>query len=394
MSIIDQSNERKNTMRLNIWGNYFGFIVMGMIVVSFGSIMPYIRETFSLSFEQGGLILAFFSGSYLINGMISGIIVDKIGQKPVLVIGNALYTIGLTLIFFASEPWILYLSVIIVGMGWGFCNTSINILVNDTSKGETKAMSLLHMSFGVGAFFVPILFSIFIKLGLEWRQMMLSLAFMSLIALVLSLKMNIRFIKKDSKNNKKGTLTSPKQLLLYMVILFFYVGGESAFSGWMVSFLMTGLNKLESFSQNMLSTLWMTMIIARYIIGVMNHRIDKAKYVVFASATAVIGMGIFIVAKSDLLLFFAIIIIGLSFAGIYPLTMAHANHVIRGSGFATAAVISGGGLGSALVPYVSGRIADHYGTTAIIVIILVSLICMLGFTTLNYRIHRSKLTND
>lgn len=394
MPIIDQNYEKKDTMRLNIWGNYFGFVVMGMIVVSFGSIMPYIRETFSLSFEQGGLILAFFSGSYLVNGMISGIVVDRIGQKPVLVLGNTLYTIGLTLIFFATEPWILYLSVIIVGMGWGFCNTSINILVNDTSKGETKAMSLLHMSFGVGAFFVPILFNIFIKLGLEWRQMMLFLAFMSLIALVLSLKMNIQFIKKDSKINKKGTLTSPKQLLLYMVILFFYVGGESAFSGWMVSFLMTGLNKLEGFSQNMLSTLWLTVIIARYIIGVMNHRIDKAKYVVFASATAVIGMGIFIVAKSDLLLFFSIIIIGLSFAGIYPLTMAHANHVIRGSGFATAAVISGGGLGSALVPYVSGRVADYYGTTAIIVIILLSLICMLGFTTLNYRIHRIKRTND
>ena len=384
----------KNTTQLNIWGNYFGFVVMGMIVVSFGSIMPYIRESFSLTFEQGGLILAFFSGSYLINGMLSGVIVDKIGQKPVLMLGNALYAIGLTLLFFATETWMLYSSVVIVGMGWGFCNTSINILVNDTSNGETKAMSLLHMSFGVGAFFVPILFNIFIKLGLEWRQMMLFLAFMALIALMLSMKMNIGFIKKDSKKSKKGTLTSPKQLVLYMLILFFYVGGESAFSGWMVSFLMTGLNKLEGFSQNMLSTLWLTMIVARYVIGVMNHRIDKAKYVVVASVTAVIGMSLFMIAKSEWILFLSIVIIGFSFAGIYPLTMAHANHVIRGSGLATAAVISGGGLGSALVPYVSGRIADQYGTSAIIVIILVCLICMFGFAMLNYRMHRSKTIND
>ena len=126
----------KPSNNLIIWGNYFGFIVMGMIVVSFGSIMPYIRDEFALSFENGGLILAFFSGSYLINGMLSGWLVDLVGKKSILVIGNCLYVIGLVLLFFASQVWIIYVSVAILGIGWGFCNTTINILVNDSSHGD------------------------------------------------------------------------------------------------------------------------------------------------------------------------------------------------------------------------------------------------------------------
>jgi len=397
MSVKNDRLNFKETLRLNIWGNYFGFVVMGMIVVSFGSIMPYIRDTFSLTFEQGGMMLAFFSGSYLVNGMISGFLVDKFGQKPVLVVGNALYVIGLTTIYFAHEPWMLYLSVVIIGTGWGFCNTTVNILVNDTSKGETKAMSLLHMSFGVGAFFIPLFFSFLLRMGFSWRHMMLFLALMSLVALLLSIKMKIRQKNTDkpqNETNKKETSASPKILLLYMIILFFYVGGENAFNGWVVSYLMTGLHKMEGFSQNILSTLWLTIILGRYMIGLLNHRIDKAKFVMIASFMALTGMSLFILAKSEWLIFLSIICIGLSISGIYPLTMAHANRVIHGSGLATAIVISGGGLGATIIPYVSGRIADYYGTIAIIGTVLISWIGMSIFTVLNYFIHKEKRSNQ
>lgn len=375
----------KPSSKLIIWGNYFGFVVMGMIVVSFGSTMPYIREELTLSFEKGGMILAFFSGSYLLNGMFSGWLVDQIGKKAVLVTGNSLYVLGLTLLFFASQIWMIYISVIILGIGWGLCNTTINILVNDSSHGDAKAMSLLHMSFGVGAFFVPLLFNILLKMGFAWKELMLLLAVLASVALILSLGMKIEFIKEDKKKDSKKSFQNPNQLVLYMAVLFFYVGSESAFSGWIVSYLITGLEMGQSFAQNMLSALWLTIIIGRYVIGLMGMRINKAKFVMMASGTAFLSMLLFISTSNQLLILLSVIGIGLSFAGIYPLTMAHANPIIRGSGLATALVISGGGLGSTIVPYISGRIADRYGTVAIIATILVTLICMFLFSFINER---------
>jgi len=375
----------KSTNKLIIWGNYFGFVVMGMIVVSFGSIMPYIRTEFKLSFENGGLILAFFSGSYLINGILGGWLVDKVGKKVILVIGNGLYVTGSTLLFFASQVWIIYVSVVILGIGWGFCNTTINILVNDSSHGDAKAMSLLHMSFGIGAFFVPLIFSVFLKVGLDWKALMLFLALLAFIAFVLSLFMKIEFVidEKDVHSNKR--FPNPKPLLIYIAILFFYVGSESAFSGWIVSYLITGLEKGPVFAQNMLSILWLTIIIGRYSIGQIGTRINKAQFVMFASGIALLSMLLFIMTKNEWVIFLSVMSIGLSFSGIYPLTMAHANSIIRGSGMATALVISGGGLGSTIVPYLSGRIADGFGTVAIIGTILVTLTFMFVFSWLNAR---------
>ncbi len=358
---------------------------MGMIVVSFGSTMPYIREELSLSFEKGGMILAFFSGSYLLNGMFSGWLVDQIGKKLVLVTGNGLYVLGLSLLFFASQVWMIYISVIILGIGWGFCNTTINILVNDSSHGDAKAMSLLHMSFGVGAFFVPLLFNILLKMGFDWKELMLFLAGLSSLSLILSLGMKIEFIKEDKKKDSKKSFQNPNQLVLYMAVLFFYVGSESAFSGWIVSYLITGLEMGQSFAQNMLSALWLTIIIGRYVIGLMGTRINKARFVMMASGTAFLSMLLFISTSNQLLILLSVIGIGLSFSGIYPLTMAHANPIIRGSGIATALVISGGGLGSTIVPYISGRIADRYGTVSIIATILMTLICMFVFSMINER---------
>jgi fucose permease len=110
-----------------------------------------------------------------------------------------------------------------------------------------------------------------------------------------------------------------------------------------------------------------------------------------ASGTAFLSMVLFISTSNQLLILLSVIGIGLSFAGIYPLTMAHANPIIRGSGLATALVISGGGLGSTIVPYISGRIADRYGTVAIIATILVTLICMFLFSLINERKNAQKV---
>lgn len=178
---------------------------------------------------------------------------------------------------------------------------------------------------------------------------------------------------------------NPRQLALYMAILFFYVGSESAFSGWIVSYLITGLEMSPGFAQNMLSVLWLTIIIGRYIIGLFGTRIDKARFVMVVSATVLLSMVLFIATSNPWIIAISVIGIGLSFSGIYPLTMAHANPIIRGSGLATALVISGGGMGSTLVPYLGGRIADQYGTVAIISTILVTLTCLLFFSIINER---------
>ncbi|GAB6106363.1 MFS transporter [Fusibacter bizertensis] len=375
--------------RLIIWGNYFGFVLMGMIVISFGATMPYIRREFGLSFEQGGLILALFSGSYLMSGLISGLLVDKVGHKRVLIGGNLGYIVGLSTLASSIQLTTVYLGVLILGMGWGICNSVVNILVNDSSRGDSKAMSLLHMSFGVGAFIVPLLFNSVLTLGYTWKRMMWILAVMALIAEVLVLKMQIPFIRTVKNASEKDFKIPWRYISVYMFVLFFYVGVENAFSGWMVSYLETDLKFSEGFSQGLLSTLWLTIILGRFITGTFGRKMNKSKFIVSVSASAFVGMFIFLVSTSAMWIAFSVVCIGLSLAGIYPLTMADANRHIHGSGIATAIVISGGGIGATIMPYLTGKLADQFGAVAIIGTILVSTGFMILFSVVNFKQNKS-----
>ncbi len=373
-----------NNNKLIVLGNYFGFVVMGMIVISFGAIMPDIRSTFDLSYEQGGLMLAIFSLSYLASGLLGGVLSDKIGLKKTINLGNLLYVVGLLTIATSNNVWMLFLGIGITGMGWGYCNTAINVLINEISDGDGNAMSLLHMSFGIGAFVIPLIFSVFLRLDMTWQHMMVFLAVMAAIALILSTWMNIPQMSKSELESKSDTgKRSWPMMLIFMGILFFYVGSENAFSGWMVTYLTTAVSFSDSGAQNMLSTLWLMVIAGRMVSGKISRSIPPATMIFFMSVGALLAMLLFISSSSPFAIGLSIVIIGLMFSGIYPLTMANANPIIRGSATSSAIVISGGGLGSTILPYLTGKIADEWGTTAIIYAIIATLMAMVILTGYN-----------
>jgi fucose permease len=373
-----------NNRRFIVLGNYFGFVVMGMIVISFGAIMPDIRSTFDLSYEQGGLMLSIFSLSYLLNGLLGGVLSDRIGLKKTITLGNSLYVVGLLGIAASNSVWMLFLGIGITGMGWGYCNTAINVLINEISDGDGNAMSLLHMSFGIGAFVIPLIFSIFLRLDMTWQHMMAFLAFMALIALILSGWMDIpRKTKSELKVRRDKGKRSWPMMLLFMGILFFYVGSENAFSGWMVTYLTTAVSFSESGAQNMLSTLWLMVIVGRIVSGKVSRSVSPATLTFFMSLGALLAMLLFIGTSSPYAIGLSIVMVGLMFSGIYPLTMANANSIIKGSATSSAIVIAGGGLGSTILPYVTGKIADTWGTAAIIYAIIATLSAMVILTGIN-----------
>lgn len=376
---MDSSN------RLVIWGNYFGFMVMGMIVVSFGATMPFIRESYKLSYEQGGVLLAIFSGSYLVNGLLGGVISDRIGLKKTIVIGNVLYVAGLTIMAFTPVEYGLYLGILITGMGWGFCNTGINVLIGIASNGDGNAMSLLHMSFGIGAFIIPLIFSLFLELTLSWKHMMLFLAAMALVALILSLKMEDLRESREETVSTKGRIgqKSLPFILLFGMTLFFYVGSENTFSNWMVTHLTNELRFSQTVSQNLLSTFWLMVIVGRVIVGRVS-RYTKAHYmVVVMGIGGLLGMFMFVNVSTIWGIAMAIVLCGLMFSGIYPMTMVATRYVVGYSATISALIISGGGLGSTILPYITGKLADNWGTAIIFKTVLITLGIMVVLIVLN-----------
>ena len=175
-----------------------------------------------------------------------------------------------------------------------------------------------------------------------------------------------------------------------MAILFFYVGVENGFSGWMTSYIKESTSIDDTSTQSLLSVLWLTMILGRLGIGLLGSKISKVFMIFISSVSLIVGMLLFIVSNTWMPILISVIIIGASMSGIYPLTLADANPYIKGSGLATALVISGGGMGASSIPYLSGKFADIWGTEAIITTLTISTAVLILCTFANWKINQKK----
>jgi MFS family permease len=83
-----------------------------------------------VSAASAAWIVALMGGASIASRFTSGIIMDRIGSKRVLVIIFACITVGMFVLFNASELWMLYLFAIMVGLGHGgFSVTMSPVLV-------------------------------------------------------------------------------------------------------------------------------------------------------------------------------------------------------------------------------------------------------------------------
>jgi MFS transporter, FHS family, glucose/mannose:H+ symporter len=380
-----------NTLKIRsniiLWGNFYSFMVMGMIVLSFGAIMPYMRATYHLSYEQGGSLLALLAAGNLIFGFLGGSLSDRIGLKRILILGNAFFVVGMCTIGLSQSTAMLLAGVFIAGAGWGTCNTIINLIVNDYVHGDGKIMSLLHMTFGFGAVAIPILSGIMIHQGLPWQSVMLVLAVAAAIGLIFATRMPVDSTQKEGQTQKVSVKSIMKnwQLYVFMAILFFYVGSESAFNGWLVTYLVNGLGFSQVLAQNILSIMWVVIIVGRYINSILSQKFKKEDIILVSSIGSLLMVLLFINVKSPVMVIVAIALMSSMFSGIYPLTIANANPIIKGSGTAGAMITSCGGLGAAVIPYISGRVAEKSGVMGMITTILVSLVFLTVFAVLNKR---------
>lgn len=148
------------------------FAIMFLVMVGFGIIipvMPFYAEELGASPTQLGLLMAVYSFMQLLFAPIWGRISDKIGRKPVIMIG----ILGLALSFFlmawATELWMLFAARIIGGLLSSANMPTVMAYVADITSEEDrgKGMGIIGASVGLGFIFGPAIGGIFSEASLH-----------------------------------------------------------------------------------------------------------------------------------------------------------------------------------------------------------------------------------
>lgn len=365
---------------------YFAFFVSGAMVLTVGTILPFIIGEMQISYSVAGGLLSAFAIGNLLASFIFPILAANIGRKASIVAMSFLIPLSWILIAMMPSVVIMYAAFVLMGIGRGSISIINNAIINDNSDGRPVALNLLHMTFAMGALLAPAITSVFIYVGWGWR----AVAYTMVVATTLVF-MFYSFMKIDynwpKESPKKNDVAFYKMPIFYVmgILLFLYLGLENCVNGWFVTYFQNMRIMDGTFATNLVSLTWLMVMLGRLLTAKLSTIIDKNKLIfIYCIATAVFFI-MMITTTNVVVITIAIMGLGFFFAGIYPTSVSSAGLAIQGSTTGVAAFLAIAAIGGIVTPEIVGLAADATGLTAAIMILSVNVIGMLILSFVNMK---------
>lgn len=365
--------------------SYGVFIINGMLALSIGSLLPYIRDSRGLAYAFCGMIVSLHSVGNLISSFACGALAEVWGRKKSILFFNFFIALSYLVIILSENNFMLALAFFLTGMARGatsnFCNTSINEL----APGKASLLNGLHAMFAIGAFLFPLLLIAMTQTNSKnWIYACYFMFIMGILSWIMY------FLIPDSKKETSGKQTKRKadfgffkEPLFYLctLTLFFYLCAEQGVIGWMITYFKdTGLLP-ESLSQVTASLLWVMILAGRLLTAWLSTRIHK-EWLLLVMGFGLVGFLILLLFSSTTpLILLGIMGFGFSMAGLYPTTVSFSGSLIQKYSLAWSFILTLASFGSILMPSIIGKIAEnagiYYGMQSIIAVVVIDLICIL-----------------
>ncbi|UJF15640.1 MFS transporter [Jeotgalibaca sp. MA1X17-3] len=371
---------------------YYVFAVNGLYGMIMGSLLPYISDAYNLSDTiSGSLISSHYVGN-LLASFIAGILPLYLGRKRSIIFLSSFVTIGFAMMIVTGNPLLLLLSFFFTGVSRGSISNFNNTIVNEISDSSPAAMSFLHSVFAIGALLAPYLVIVSSNFfGLNgWRVAAGVIIVLTAISIPLfsRMKMKDRVVEKGSATSYEFMKQS--SFWISAGILFFYLCGESTINGWLVKYFVDSNILTIGYSQFLASLLWMGVLIGRLSVSAIGDRFARRKILYVLSISTTIFFIILLSSRNQTVITITILGLGLSMAGIYPTTVAATGKFIKEYPMAMGVLLVLGGIGSIVMPTLTGALSDRfglfYGMAAIGVALGMMILCVFlyGYKDKNY----------
>lgn len=402
------------------------FFLWGFITVLVDSLIPRLRELFTLSYFQAGMVQFAFFGAYFLLSIPASFLLSKIGYKKGIILGLLTMAFG-CLLFYPAASYrvfgIFMLAYFILAGGMTILQVAANpyVAVLGSEDGASSRLNLSQAFNSLGTAIAPAVGALFIlsdkvkssneiaTLSEKAKNAYLSSEasavqkpFLGLALFIVAIAGLFFFAKlpKLMSETSEGTYQEAfknKNLMLGVLGIFFYVGAEVAIGSYLVNYFMD-MNLIHLIKENDImmhiangiATLfnktfdgadvksllgifvifyWSGAMIGRFV-GSYLTKIMKPNMVLSIFATLAIVLILISISTSGLVSMWSILCVGLFNSIMFPTIFTLAINGIgelkpKGSGLLCTAIVGG-----AIIPPLYGLLTDYIGfKTALIFII-------------------------
>lgn len=361
---------------------FLAYFAFGMITNVLGVIIPEAIKQYQLSNFEGGLLAFSFFVAYGLFSIPTGLLLDRFGAKPLLVVGVGLMAFGCLFVVWADTYVLLLAMTFAIGVGVTMVQTAGNPLIQhlDVLENYHRNLTLTIGFCGIGAFLGPFLLAIIRGTGRNWQSLYVVFALLCFFLLALLVISNFEGTRaaSDSKfrADQIGRLLANPLVLTYCFGIFFYVGAEVGTASWIVKFFQNvhGLNgdvaniQSASFVAKVLPTLpalvvalfWGLQGTGRLVSGAVLNKFGSRRILRFYSFMALALLLLADFGTQNLSAFgfaacgfFTSVLFTLVFSGTINSFSEHQGTI---SGLLCTAI-----LGGALIPPIVGWVGDNFG---------------------------------
>ena len=312
---------------------YITFISLGLPDSLFGVAWPLAHVDFGLQESFGSVysvIIALCTGGV---SFFAGPLIKKFGTGLVTAISVVMTAIGLLVISFSPNIYVMMLGSVISGLGAGAIDTGLNNYVSLNYKAIH--MNWLHCFWGVGVTISPLIMSVFLKDG-DWQAGYRTISYIQFgISLIVfaSLVLWRKYDKKETEETTIDTETKEsaekitlKRILLTpgvitaIISLGFYCSLEFLMGTWGASFLINARGLSADKAAQMVSLYYGGIMLGRFISGIVSLKVNDRNLI--RGGVGVLLFGVIMLAiPNTITLYIGMLAIGVGCGPIFPSTL-------------------------------------------------------------------------
>ncbi|MCZ6692790.1 MAG: sugar MFS transporter [Bacteroidetes bacterium] len=394
--------------------NYFivGLILLTFFVISFltnilGALNPNVSQSYNLTDTMAGFLPFAFFIAYGVMSIPSGFLVEKWGEKKMMILAFALAFLGALLFALRPQFNVFVVSLFTIGAGMAALQVVINPLLRVSGGEANFAFNsvLAHLIFGLASFISPQMYSYLVSnidqgnvqkpliglmtslvpqhlswVAVYWVFALVGLLMIVVIILVKFPKVELQEDEKVGSKDSYLELFKNKYVILFFLGIFCYVGTEQGISYWMSKFLNNyhGFDP-ETTGADAVSYFWGLMTIGG-ILGLVLLKLFDSKLVLrWFTLLAMIGVAFGLLGSAQISLW-AFPISGFFLSVMYPIIVSLGLNSVSKHHGSFAGILMTGIAGGAIVQILIGGISDLFSLKIGMVFLFITLSYILSIS--------------
>ncbi len=360
---------------------YLLIVYLGLSTAVIGPTLPALAEQTRTRLGDMGLLFLASSAGFTIGTALTSRVLDRVAGHIVLGLAQLVAALLLVLVPLAPKFPLLLAILTLSGCAVGFVYATANALLVWVHRGGVGPyMNGMHFFFGVGAFAGPFIVAQVIGLSEGYRWVFWAVAGIGLLSSlrVLSLRDSPQPEHHTDQAEGNGRHLELPIIISSALFLFFYVGAEVAFGGWVFTYAVTLNLAGAAEAAYLTSAFWGSFTIGRLISIPMATRLTAQKTILASlGGCLVLLAGAILLPGSNAILWVLAVGLGLFMAPIWPTGYTLAGQSVKFTARVSGMILLGDSLGGMVLPWLAGRVIEQAGAQAMVYLVCGSLICTL-----------------